>query len=171
MAKLTTKEFIKKAQEVHGDRYDYSKVEYASMFSKVTIICPKHGAFLQVPSVHLSGVGCPVCNESQGEKAVCKFFDKHNIVYEMQKAFPDCKYKNVLPFDFFLPQSNICIEFQGRQHYKVVEAWGGQEGFEYRQHLGNIKRQYCKDNGIRLIEIRYDEDVEEVLDKSLTLNT
>ncbi len=61
MAKLTTEEFIKKAREVHGDKYDYSKVEYVKSKTKVTIICPKHGEFLQTPQKHLSGQGCPNC--------------------------------------------------------------------------------------------------------------
>ena len=61
MAKLTTEEFIKKAHEVHGDRYDYSKVEYVNSSTKVCIICKKHGEFLQQAGNHLSGVGCPSC--------------------------------------------------------------------------------------------------------------
>lgn len=61
MAKLTTEEFIKKAREVHGDRYDYSKVEYVNSKTKVRIICSEHGEFLQLPSNHLRSNGCPIC--------------------------------------------------------------------------------------------------------------
>ena len=61
MAKLTTEEFIKKAQAVHGDRYDYSKVEYVNAQTKVCIICHKHGEFLQRPTNHISGHGCNKC--------------------------------------------------------------------------------------------------------------
>lgn len=60
--RLTTEEFVKKARETHGDRYDYSKVEYVNSVTKVCIICPKHGEFWQVPSSHLSGCGCPKCS-------------------------------------------------------------------------------------------------------------
>lgn len=59
--KLTTEEFIKRAREVHGDKYDYSKVEYKKANEKVEIICPIHGSFFQSPSKHLSGSGCPYC--------------------------------------------------------------------------------------------------------------
>ena len=59
--KLTTEEFIKKAREVHGDKYDYSKVEYVGNKAKVTIICTEHGEFLQSPHKHLSGHGCEKC--------------------------------------------------------------------------------------------------------------
>ena len=61
MAKLTTEEFIAKAKAVHGDRYDYSKVEYTGNKAKVCIICREHGEFWQVPNSHLRGIGCPQC--------------------------------------------------------------------------------------------------------------
>ena len=59
--RLSKEEFIKKAREIHGDRYDYSKVEYVNSQTKVCIICPEHGEFLQVPNAHLGGCGCPKC--------------------------------------------------------------------------------------------------------------
>ncbi len=55
MAKLTTEEFINKARDVHGDRYDYSKVEYVNSKAKVCIVCPEHGEFWQAPYTHLNG--------------------------------------------------------------------------------------------------------------------
>ena len=64
MAKLTTEEFIKKAREVHGDRYDYSKVEYTNNQTPVEIVCSIHGAFIQRPSNHLRGNGCPQCGHA-----------------------------------------------------------------------------------------------------------
>ena len=72
MAKLTTEEFIKRAQELHGDRYDYSKVEYVGSKTKVCIICKEHGEFSQSPQKHLSGQGCPVC-------AINKFANSRTI--------------------------------------------------------------------------------------------
>ena len=62
MAKLTTEEFIARAKAVHGDKYDYSKVEYVDSKTKVCIICPEHGEFWQKPKNHLSGYGCPICS-------------------------------------------------------------------------------------------------------------
>ena len=59
--KMTTSEFIQRAQAIHGNKYDYSKVEYVNYKTKVCIICPEHGAFWQRPSHHLEGNGCPVC--------------------------------------------------------------------------------------------------------------
>ena len=73
--KYTAEEFIKRAQAVHGDRYDYSQVDYKNSKSPVTIICPDHGPFQQQPSMHLSGQGCPVCGKDkaqQGNKTTAK---------------------------------------------------------------------------------------------------
>ena len=59
--RLSLLEFIKKSRKVHGDKYDYSKVEYVNAHTKVCIICPEHGKFEQKASAHLSGYGCPKC--------------------------------------------------------------------------------------------------------------
>ena len=64
MAKLTTEEFIAKAKAVHGDRYDYSKVEYVNNQTPVKIVCPIHGGFIQRPSNHLHGNGCQQCGHA-----------------------------------------------------------------------------------------------------------
>jgi hypothetical protein len=66
-----------------------------------------------------------------------------------------------LSFDFYLPNERICIEYNGQQHYKSCDIFGGEEGFEKQQIRDNIKRQYCKDNGIKLIEIPYTYDTKE----------
>ena len=167
LKKHTTEEFIVLARKIHGDKYDYSLVDYQGNKKRVKIVCPIHGVFEQKPNQHLSGQGCPHCTESKGEKTVRLYLEKNNINFIAYHSFDDCRNINPLPFDFFLPQNNTCIEFQGIQHYEEIETFGGKKGFEYRQRMDNIKREYCKKNGIRLIEIRYDEDVEEVLKKLL----
>ena len=58
---MTKEKFIEKAKAIHGDRYDYSKVEYSNNRTKVCIICPVHGEFWQTPHTHLQGCGCPAC--------------------------------------------------------------------------------------------------------------
>lgn len=59
--RVTTEDFIAKARAVHGDKYDYTEVEYSGALTKVKIRCKKHGTFLQIPYSHLSGRGCPEC--------------------------------------------------------------------------------------------------------------
>lgn len=66
--KLTKNIFIEKARKVHGDKYDYSKVEYVNSYTKVCIICPKHGEFWQRPNDHLKGKGCRMCDNERKMK-------------------------------------------------------------------------------------------------------
>ena len=94
MAKLTTEEFIAKAKAVHGDRYDYSKVEYVGTKTKICIICKEHGEFLQSPKKHLLGQGCIKCHHNYLAKRYSlgkeKFIEKahavHNGFYDYSKV-------------------------------------------------------------------------------------
>ena len=121
------------------------------------------------PAHLLYNTGCPVCDNSKGEQAVRNWLDKHNISYIAQKKFDDCVDKRGLPFDFYLPKLNTCIEYDGEQHYRMV-TFGCKDldlcnkHFERTQKHDKMKNKYCEDNGIRLIRISYDENVEEKLD-------
>ena len=87
--KLTTEEFIRRAKEVHGDKYDYSKVEYVNNNTKVCIICPKHGEFWQAPNSHLQNHGCPYCAENvrfTTEDFIKKAKEIHGDKYDYSKV-------------------------------------------------------------------------------------
>lgn len=70
MKKLTTSEFIARSRKVHGDYYDYSLVSYVSNHTPVKIICPIHGEFLQQPSQHFVGQGCPLCGKNRKKRLI-----------------------------------------------------------------------------------------------------
>lgn len=161
----TTNEFIIEAKGKHGDKYDYSKVEYKNAHSKINIICPEHGEFEQTPNNHRLGNGCPICNESKGERKIRMCLEKYNIKYITQHTFDDCKNSRPLPFDFYLPEHNICIEYNGMQHYRVVGHFGGEEGFRQRVINDKIKVEYCNNNNIPLLIIKYNDDVDTALSK------
>ena len=161
--KSSTEQFIEKAKKIHGNKYDYSKVNYIDNKTKVEIICPKHGSFFQTPGGHLQGHGCCYCNTSRGEKAVENFLIENKIQFNSQKKFSDCRDKYSLPFDFYLPELNIIIEYNGIQHYESVEHFGGEKKLHLQRHHDWLKRKYCKDNNITLITISYNENVEEAL--------
>lgn len=123
--------------------------------TKVEFICEKHGNYWQRLDAHKSGQGCPVCNEPQGERKINDFLINYGIDYVSQKVFDDCKLMRSLRFDFYLVSQNIAIEHQGKQHYEPIDYFGGEKVFALQQKKDNVKRQYCKDNGIKLIEISY----------------
>ena len=116
-----------------------------------------------IPNNILSGYGCPHCNSSKGEKAIKIFLTENKIDYIPQKKFKDCRDKNPLPFDFYLPGLNIAIEYQGRQHYEAIEHFGGEKQLHLQRHHDWMKRKYCRDKDITLITISYKENVEKVL--------
>jgi hypothetical protein len=160
----TQDEFIEKCNIKHNYKYDYSLIEYENRKRKVKIICPIHGTFEQFPYAHLNkGQGCPICNDSKGEKEIAKILDNLNISYERQKTFKDCKNIYTIPFDFYISKFNVCVEYDGIQHFQPVSYWGGVNRYENQIISDNIKNQYCKDNNIKLIRIRYDENIEQKL--------
>jgi len=160
--------FITKAKEKHKGLYSYELVKYIGKDYKVDIICKKHHIFKQSPHNHMKGKGCPVCKESSGEKEIRNLLKKNNIKYVPQYKFPDCKNINPLPFDFYLPDYNICIEFNGKQHYEPVSHFGGVEALKETQKRDKIKIGYCRNNNIPLIIIKYNENILDVLNKYLT---
>ena len=160
----TTEEFIDKSIHIHNDKYDYSLVKYINNKTKVKIICIEHGIFEQKPSHHLLGSGCPTCNESKGEKEISKILKNYNINYIREKRFVDCRNKLPLPFDFYLPEYNLCIEFDGQQHFEYIKYWKNDSNkLKIRKFNDDIKTTYCKNNNIKLLRIRYDEIIEEKL--------
>lgn len=121
-----------------------------------------------------SGSRCTACNQSHGEQQIYSFLSRSGIRFEVQKTFEDCRNKRCLPFDFAVYDEKdeiVClIEYQGRQHYEPVSLFGGQKVFERQLTNDEIKRVYCKDEGIPLIEIKYSvvgKEIEEMLKREL----
>lgn len=157
-----TDSFIKRALKVHGGKYDYSLVDYTIDSKNVKIICPKHGIFEQTPNNHIKGNGCNICNESKGERYLSNLLENKEIIFERQKRFKGCKNKRELPFDFFIPAIDTCIEYDGIFHYKSV--FGGRyiKSFKDTLHNDAIKTTFCIHNGIDLIRIPYTTEKSEI---------
>ncbi len=105
MKKLTTEEFIKKVRAVHGDRYDYSKVEYVNSISKICIVCPDHGEYRQIPNSHLSGRGCSQCGRNsritKRSSSNEEFINKARLIHGNKYDYSRVDYIN--------SKSKICI--------------------------------------------------------------
>lgn len=142
----TTEQFIKEAKQIHGDKYDYSKVKYINTNTKVCIICPIHGEFWQTPFNHLNGNGCKKCDVSLLENDVIELLKHNEIPYIFrERKLPWLK---GLELDFYLPQYNIAIECQGIQHFIDKHFF---EPLKVIQERDNRKKELCKKNGIRLL--------------------
>jgi Zn ribbon nucleic-acid-binding protein len=153
-----TSEFIQKATLIHDSLYTYENVNYISSGTKVSITCNLHGDFSQIPESHLSGAGCPACKSSKGEKLIYECLAAGKIAFQPQYSFPDCKYVLPLRYDFGIFDNDTIIgliEFNGIQHYKAIEYFGGKESLLLSQQKDEIKQKYCKDNDIPLLIIPY----------------
>lgn len=153
----TNDQFIKEANAVHDNKFSYEKTNYIKNQIKVIITCPIHGDFNQNPFLHLQGNGCPNCNESIGERTIVSFLKKYNINYSRQHKFSNCRNSFELPFDFYIPSLRICIEFDGKQHFQPIDYFGGIDAYNRLTINDRIKDDYCEDNYITLIRIRYDQ--------------
>lgn len=142
----TQEEFLRLAKEAHGDTYDYSKAVYVSGHSKICIICRKHGEFWQEAECHISGQGCPACLESAGEQLIRNTLLENGVMFESQKRYTDWLGKQSL--DFFLPDFNIGIEHQGKQHYTPVKHWGN---FNVIHSKDLRKQRLCAEHGITIL--------------------
>lgn len=103
--------------------------------------------------------------KSNGEVKIENILKSKGVKYESEKRFKDCRDSLPLPFDFYLPEYNTCIEFDGEQHHKVVEYYGGIDYLKDRIKKDKIKTNWCDKNDIKLLRISYDkiDDIDDIL--------
>jgi len=149
--------FINEAKKIHGKKYNYSNVDYVKSKISVSIICSKHGMFNQKPNDHLNGKGCPTCCESNGENKIRTFLNENNIKYIKEKKFSNCINVKELPFDFYLPEYDVLIEFDGVQHFNPINYFGGIDALNNQIINDKIKNDFARVNNFHLLRIRFDE--------------
>lgn len=170
---LFSEEDIKMRLELNNPDVEYVD-GYIGSLDKATFHCKVCDNLWETIafSVYSGKTGCPKCASSKGEKRVSKYLNNKGIEYEAQYIFDDCKNIYALPFDFYLPQYNICIEYDGEYHFmpirisKSVTISQAEENFKMVQLRDKIKTDYCKNNNIMLIRIPYTEfdNIEKILD-------
>jgi len=166
--RLSKTDFINKANEKLGKgRYDYSEIDYVNSYTDVSIICHKkdkegneHGSFMMKPYSHLKGQGCPICKESMGERELKIILNRNNIKWVKQKIFNDClSFRSkqngkcyALSFDYYLPEYNTLIEFDGDFHFQKhhLDKVGN---FKFQVLNDREKNNYTKLNDIKLIRL------------------
>ena len=165
--------YIIKVQEKHNGKVffleDYKGSKVSTKFG-----CIEGHVWYNTPDNVSRQNGCPICDKSLGENAICSWLKEHSVEYIPQKRFKGLTGVNdgSLSYDFYIPSINMCIEYQGEQHYRPIKFHEDNDAdaqFINQQEHDRRKRQYCIDNGITLLEIPYtDYDrIEEILEKAL----
>lgn len=152
-------DFKKEVFDLVGNEYTFLD-QYVNSKTKLRVKHNKCGNIYEVsPSDFISHqTRCPFCNSPKGETIISKILDTINIKYEYQKTFPDLRDTQLLSYDFYIPDQNILIEYQGIQHYQPIEYFGGDTRFKYQQKHDKMKAEYAKARGYKLIAVPYTED-------------
>jgi len=180
--KIKERDIKNQINTIHKERYDYSKTiidasTHHWLSTKRIITCKTHGDFLLNIGNHARGGGCQKCQISKGEYKILDYLKSNNIEFKHQKMFDDCvnpKTNRRLKYDFYIPDKNILIEFDGEQHYII--------GRKVRNHIlteeevanlklrDEIKNEFAKSNNIKLLRIPYNkiDKIPDILDKELS---
>lgn len=171
--------FISNSQEKYGTTlFDYSRVpsQYVNNDTPVEICCLQHNYWFPVtPDTHLRKYGgCPICNYSKGETEIMLWLNAHGIKYKhstvrIKHHNPKCKVAYLVP-DFYLPDRNTIIEYNGDQHYKDIKFFRRNKSWTLadQQERDRTLRKVCHDRKIRLIEISYVDfdNINKILDEA-----
>ncbi len=158
LIKKTNNQFRKEVYDLVGDDYTFLD-SYVNAITKIRVKHNKCGHIYKVkPDSFLQGSRCPYCNSPKGETIISKILDTLNINYESQKTFSDLKDDRLLSYDFFIPDQNILIEYQGQQHYQPINYFGGDDRFKYQKKHDKMKTDYAKFHRYNLITVPYTED-------------
>lgn len=162
--RMTMEKFILKAREVHGWKYDYSKVNYINTETKVCIICPEHGEFWQSPHHHLNGSGCPECGRND--------LTENKLYEKVKEEFPDAIHTYRPEFlrglqgkpqslDIYIPSLKTAVEYQGRQHFVPVSRYGGEKELKLTKERDERKFNICNEHGIRILYVSFEKEAPE----------
>ena len=179
-SKITYDEAVEKVKNIHRDFikiHDFSN--YKNIDSKITFTCnknTKHGAWeASLHSVTGRGdkgaTGCPICKMSHGERKILFWMRDNQIEHKWQYRVrkPNFNKKSFYIYDFYLPKLKMLIEFDGRQHFEAIEAWGGEKSLEKNKKNDKEKTKYAKELKLRMLRISYKniKKINEILEKNI----
>ena len=168
-------DFLEEMKHIHKDIVVIGK--YVNAKTKILVRCDICGwEWYSSPDNLINNHrGCPNCKKSFGELAIKDYLDKNRIDYIPQKKFDKLLgiYGRNLSYDYYLPQYNMLIEFQGKQHEKPIEYFGGEETFKNQQEHDRRKKNYAQKHNINLLEIWYWDfkNIETILNSWLLLQS
>lgn len=160
-------------EDLTGQKFHFLTVNYMLPVekyerSKCSCTCDCGTTSVVVQANHLKNGEIKSCGclKSYGEERIAEILAENHVAFEKQKRFPGLVYTNVLRCDFYLPDFNLVIEYNGEQHYKPVKLYGGEENLKITQARDKAKKDYCIEHGINYLVIKFDEDIEEALIKN-----
>ena len=121
---------------------------------KILIKCDRGHIINMYPHSLFAGYRCKKCKKSQGERKILDYLHKNNLNYVEEYSFPGCKSKNLLYFDFYV-ENTFLIEFDGLQHFKEIQYFGGITTLISGQTNDRIKMKYCKSHNIPILRISF----------------
>jgi very-short-patch-repair endonuclease len=147
-------EFVKYCKNIFGNKYDYSKIEYRNMNTKITLTCKDHGDFEISPGKHKYGFqGCPECNREENSSYPEKYFNQNLNLEKIQTFKVDEDYLRNKPFDFLIKKFNLIVELHGEQHYK--KKWNmDEDDLKSRKQIDKLKKEKIIKNGYNYLEVR-----------------
>lgn len=163
--KKSNNEFQMASNKTHNNEYILIS-NYIGSNDIVTLkhkVCNKE--FDIIAFSHIKGGKCKYCTNSKGENSINNFLLENKINFIKGKSFDGCKFKNKLRFDFYLPDNNMCIEYDGVQHFEPIEYFGGKDSLISNRIKDEIKNKWCSDNSVKLLRISYRENIEDILKK------
>lgn len=147
--------------------------EYTTAKTKMKCSCPNGHIFEINWNNFKSGKRCPYCRKSKGEEIIKSILEELKIDFISQYKFKDCKDLLPLPFDFYLPNYNLIIEYDGEQHFDVNRAFNSNENKFWETVIHDaIKNAYCEDNNISILRIPFWEynNIKEIIKNKLNIN-
>lgn len=173
----TIEEIKNKIKEIYSNRYECEINEYVDSRSKIKVYCTNCSSYFNIRLGHLLAYhGCKCTKTSKGELLIENYLLKNNITYEREKTFMGCVYNSLLRFDFYLPDTNTVIEYDGIQHFmptsfKKSRNIDNNDIIRYEEQVikDKIKNTYCMVNNIKLIRIPYtrQKSISKILDSSM----
>lgn len=183
---LSQEEFIDKANKIHQGKYDYSNAKYINNREKVKIICPIHGVFLQSPTKHISGHGCPECGRIKSVNTSGTSKQEESILSSLKNNFSKV-YRNYnkdprypFPCDFYIPERDLFVEYNGYWTHgdewydgrksdskNLVETWSSKMSEFYKTAIrtftvnDTLKRKTAKKNNLNYVVLWNEKDIED----------
>lgn len=172
MHRLTklSEERLNNLKRTHNNKYTYLDISVVKGFIKIE--CPEHGEFKQYLYFHEYGHGCSDCNSSKGEEKIKSYLEKKESKFFRNFKFDDCSNQKKLRFDFWLPDFNLVIEYDGEHHFKENKYFG-EGNLDYMKKNDSIKNEYCHNNKINLLRIPYwkFKEIEDILNNYFDLKS